>query len=191
MRVVVIGGTGHVGSYIVPKLALDGHEVVCISRGSSAPYGHDCAWEAIEMVTIDREASERAGTFGAEIAALEPEVVVDLICYTEESAVTLVDALRNRITHFLHCGTIFVNGHSVTTPIRESDPRNPFGDYGVRKAAIEAYLLGQAENDGFPATVLHPGHVVGEGWRRLNPGGNFNPAVFATLERGEALELPH
>src|SRR5258708_29931729 len=191
MRVVVIGGTGHVGSYVVPKLAGDGHEIVCISRGNSAPYGRNDACEAVEMVRIDRDATERAGTFGSEIAALEPECVVDLTCYTEQSAASLVDALRNRIKHFLHCGTIFVNGHAVTTPIRESDPRNPFGDYGVKKAEVEAYLLAQATDGGFPAAVLHPGHVVGAGWWPLNPAGNFNPRVFAPLAHGEELTLPH
>ena len=27
MRVLVIGGTGHIGSYLVPRLLLAGHEV--------------------------------------------------------------------------------------------------------------------------------------------------------------------
>jgi nucleoside-diphosphate-sugar epimerase len=143
------------------------------------------------MVALDRDASERAGTFGTEVAALEPDVVVDLICYSEESAAMLVGALRGRIAHLLHCGTIFVNGHAVAAPIRESDPRNPFGDYGVKKAAAEAFLLAQAKEDGVPVTVLHPGHVVGEGWWPLNPAANFNPDVFATLAQGRELALPH
>ncbi len=191
MRVVVIGGTGHVGSYVVPRLVLGGHEVVCLSRGRAVPYGHSAVWDAVEMVAVDRDTSEQEGIFGSVVAALEPEVVVDLTCYTEESAAMLVDALRNRIVHLLHCGTIFVNGYAITPPIRESDPRNPFGEYGIKKAATEAYLLMEARDHGFPATVLHPGHVVGEGWWPLNPAGNFNPDVFATLAQGQELALPH
>ncbi len=38
----------------------------------------------------------------------------------------------------------------------EAQPRAPFGDYGIRKAAIEAYLMGEARRAGFPATVLRP-----------------------------------
>ena len=37
-RVVVIGATGHIGSYLVPRLARDGHEVVAMSRGIRGPY---------------------------------------------------------------------------------------------------------------------------------------------------------
>lgn len=37
MHIVAIGGTGHVGSYIVPRLVRLGHEVVVISRGAREP----------------------------------------------------------------------------------------------------------------------------------------------------------
>jgi len=44
MRIVVIGATGHVGGYLVPRLVADGHHVIAITRGSSAPYREDPAW---------------------------------------------------------------------------------------------------------------------------------------------------
>ena len=114
-----------------------------------------------------------------------------MTCYTMESARQLVDALRGRVQHFLHCGTIWVHGHSVQVPTREDAPRQPFGDYGCRKAAIEAYLLQVARDTGFPATALHPGHLVGPGWRPLNPAGNFNPEVFSLLAAGSEVVLPN
>ncbi|HIQ05374.1 MAG TPA: NAD(P)-dependent oxidoreductase [Anaerolineae bacterium] len=36
MRVVIIGGTGHVGTYLVPRLVEAGHEVISLSRGHAA-----------------------------------------------------------------------------------------------------------------------------------------------------------
>ena len=191
MRTVVIGGTGHAGTYLVPKLVEAGHEVVSVTRGEREPYRPDAAWRSIETHNIDREAAERAGTFGQTIAALEPDAVIDLICYTKESASGLVEALRGKVRQFIHCGTIFVQGHGVQVPTTEEQPRNPFGDYGVNKAAAEAYLLDEAQRNGFPVSVLHPGHIVGEGWPPLNPLGNFEPGVFAKLARGEEVALPH
>ena len=38
MRIVIIGGTGHVGTYLMPRLVEAGHEVVCLSRGQREPY---------------------------------------------------------------------------------------------------------------------------------------------------------
>jgi len=191
MRVVIIGGTGHVGTYLVPRLVEAGHEVVCLSRGEREPYQAHAAWEAVRRITVDREAEEKEGRFGARVRDLAPDAVIDMICFTPENARHMVEALRGRVQHFLHCGTIWVHGPSVEVPTTEEQPRRPFGDYGVKKAAIEAYLLGEARRGGFPVTILHPGHIVGPGWHPLNPAGHFNPRVFAQLARGEELALPN
>jgi len=37
-RIVVIGGSGHVGSYLVPALVELGHDVVNVSRGTAVPF---------------------------------------------------------------------------------------------------------------------------------------------------------
>ena len=190
MRVVIIGGTGHVGTYLVPRLVHSGHEV-SISRGESKPYHSHPAWETVEQLRLDRAAEEAAGGFGERVLSLHPDVVIDMICFELESARQLVEALRGRVRHLLHCGTIWVHGHSTQVPTTEDQLRYPFGEYGTQKAKIEAYLLDEAQRHGFPATVLHPGHIVGLGWVPVNPAGNFDPEVFGSLARGEELALPN
>lgn len=191
MRVIIIGGTGHVGTYLVPRLVEAGHEVVNISRSKREPYRLHGAWGQVETIEIDRDRADQEGVFGKKIAALKPEVVIDMICFELESARMLVEALQGNLTHFLSCGTIWVHGPSVQVPTTEEQPRRPFGTYGIQKAAIEAFLLSEARVKGFPATVLHPGHIVGPGWVPLNPAGHFNPEVFVQLARGEPLALPN
>lgn len=191
MRVAIIGGTGHIGTYLVPRLVEAGHRVVCVSRRRRAPYQPHAAWAEVETVECDRAACEADGDFGARVAALAADVVIDLICFTPESARHLVEALRGRVGHFLHCGTMWVHGHSTEVPAAEDLPRRPFGEYGIRKAAIESWLLGEARRTGFPATVLHPGHIVGPGWPPLNPAGHFHPRVFADLAEGREVALPN
>ena len=191
MRVVVIGGTGHIGTYLVPRLVETGHSVVSVTRGRREPYQPHGAWAAVQRVLLDRDETEAAGTFGDRIADLGPDVVIDLTCFTVESAEQMVDALRGRVQHLLHCGTIWVHGPSVEVPTSEEQPRAPFDEYGRDKAAIETYLLEQARRDGVPVTILHPGHIVGPGWPVVNPQGNFNRAVFATLAHGDTLTLPN
>ncbi len=191
MRVVIIGGSGHVGTYLVPRLVEAGHEVIAISRGQREPYRPHGAWKVVQQLTLDRAAEEAAGTFGRRVLELRPDVVIDMICFTLPSARHLVEALRGDVQHFLHCGTIWVHGPTVQAPTTEEQPRRPFGDYGIQKAAIEAYLLDEARRHDFPATILHPGHIVGPGWPPLNPAGHFDPQVFGTLARGEELALPN
>jgi nucleoside-diphosphate-sugar epimerase len=191
MRVVVIGGTGHIGTYLVPRLVDLGHEVVCVSRGVRKPYQSHAAWAQVSEIAIDRPVEEAGGRFGNRIAALDPEVVIDLICFTPDSARLIVEALRGRVQHFLHCGTIWVHGPAVEVPTTEEQPRRPFGDYGCRKESIEKYLLQEARQNGFPAMVLHPGHIVGPGWPPINPAGNRNNGVFENLASGKEVALPN
>ena len=191
MRVVIIGGTGHVGTYLVPRLVDAGYEVISVSRQQHAPYQSHTAWQSVRQVKIDRSEAEQGGTFAHQIQELAPDVVIDMICFTPSSARHLVEVLRGQVQHLLHCGTIWVHGPSVHVPAVETQPRCPFGEYGTNKAAIETYLLTEARRTGFPATVLHPGHIVGPGWVPLNPAGNFNPRVFTQLAKGQEVLLPN
>src|SRR5450631_1513682 len=108
MRVAVIGGTGHIGSYLTPRLEEAGHTVLCVCRGVKTPYRPHAAWGRVEYVHLDRDAEEAAGQFGERIAALDAQAVIDLTCYRPQSAEQIVGALRGRVEHFLHCGTIWV-----------------------------------------------------------------------------------
>jgi nucleoside-diphosphate-sugar epimerase len=102
-----------------------------------------------------------------------------------------VDALQPRQTLLLHCGTLGVHGRRAVVPTTEADPRHPFGDYGIKKAAIEQLLLDSTRRGVARAVILHPGHLVGPGWNPLNPAGHFNPDVFTRIARGELLQLPN
>jgi nucleoside-diphosphate-sugar epimerase len=190
-RVIIIGGSGHVGTYLVPRLVRAGHHVVNVARGARQPYSPDAAWSEVEMAFMDRAEEEAAGSFGKRIAALNPDIVIDMISFTLASTQQLVEGLRGKIGHFLHCGTIWVYGHNIAVPADESDPLNPFGVYGTQKAEQETWLLAEAARGGFPATVFRPGHIVGPGWGPLNPAGHFNNEAFARIARGEQLVLPN
>jgi nucleoside-diphosphate-sugar epimerase len=190
-RVVVIGATGHIGGYLVPRLVRAGHDVVAVSRGEASPYRDDPAWQQVERRVLDRGALETDGRFGTEIAALEGDIVVDLICFTLASARQLVETVADDLDLLVHIGTVWTHGHSVAVPTVEEAVKKPFGDYGIAKAEVEAYLLRRARRDGLPVTIVHPGHIVGPGWVPLNPAGHFNPEVYATIARGELLTLPN
>jgi len=189
-RVVVIGATGHVGTYLVPRLVRAGHEVVALSRGEREPYHPAPEWGAVERIAIDREAEERSGDFGERIAALEADAVIDMICFTADSAQQLVDALRPSRPLLVHCGTIWVHGPAARVPVTEDEPRTPYGDYGTGKAAVEALLQRETIAGGVPAVMLHPGHISGPGWPVITPAGNLDPDVWRRLATGEPLALP-
>ena len=190
MRVVVIGATGHIGTYLVPRLLKLGHEVVAVSRGNREPYQGFEQWKGVELLHLDRVAEEKKGAFGKAIAALEPEAVIDLLLFHPSSLPQILDSLSGRIKHYLYCGTMWIYGPTEKAPTTEEEPRRAEDDYGQEKAEIEARLLEQARKGKFPATALHPGHIVGPGWPPIVPAGNLNLEIFEKLGRGEEVCLP-
>jgi nucleoside-diphosphate-sugar epimerase len=191
MRVVVIGGTGHVGTFLIPRLIHEGYEVICVHRGGSKPYLPDPAWKEVQHVSMDREAEDAAGSFGRSVSRLKPDIVIDMICFDPAAARQLVEALRGKVRHFLSCGDIWVYGYPVIVPITEDLPRRPFIEYAMKKAQLEAYLLEEAQVRGFPASSVLPGHIVGPGWVPLGPLGTWSLDVYGKLARGEELVMPH
>jgi nucleoside-diphosphate-sugar epimerase len=189
-RVVVIGATGHIGTYLVPRLVRAGHDVTAVSRGTREPYHRAAEWDAVTRLTADRDELEAAGTFGEFAAGLGADAVMDMVCFTADSARHLVDALRPSGALLIHCGTIWVHGPALVVPVTEDEPRTAYGEYGTGKAEIEALLHAETRSGGVPSVVLHPGHISGPGWPVITPAGNLDPAVWTALATGRPLALP-
>ncbi|MFC7535247.1 NAD-dependent epimerase/dehydratase family protein [Actinoplanes sp. GCM10030250] len=190
MRIVVVGGSGHIGTFLIPRLVRAGHDVVNISRGQRSSYAGDPAWQQVRQVSADREAEDREGTFGDRVAGLQPDAVIDLICFTADSATALVERLRGATGHLLHCGSIWRAGPSDRSPLTEDNAPPPVGEYGIAKAAIAEMLREETRSGGLVTTSLHPGHIVGPGWHPIGPLGNLDPAVWRKLSAGEPIEVP-
>jgi nucleoside-diphosphate-sugar epimerase len=190
MRIVVIGGSGHIGTFLIPRLVGAGHDVVNISRGQRSSYVDDPTWQQVRHVTADRAVEDRDGTFPNRVADLRPDVVIDLICFTLDSATALVERLRGDTGHLLYCGSIWRHGPSLRVPITEDNGAPPVGEYGIAKAATVQMLQEETRSGGLVTTSLHPGHIVGPGWHPIGPLGNLDPGVWQKLSAGEPIDVP-
>jgi len=191
MKIIVIGGSGHIGSYLVPKLVKAGHKVINVSRGQSKPYKEDSSWRDVESIVIDRE-KEPIGEFERKIAALNGDIVVDLINFTVEDTKRMTNALRNtNLSHYLFCSSIWTHGKSTILPIIEDQPKFPLDEYGVQKAQCETYLHNLYRQEGFPETVIMPGQISGAGWVIINPVGNHDYMIFDKIRHGEEIAIPN
>lgn len=90
MRVLIIGGTGFIGSHVLRRLLGDGHSVAVFHRGQS---GSDLPREALR-ITGDRR---RLADYGGEFDRFGPQVVLDLIPYVEEDARALMATFRGKV----------------------------------------------------------------------------------------------
>jgi nucleoside-diphosphate-sugar epimerase len=87
MRVLVLGGTGFIGSVLVRRLSTVGHTVAVFHRGQS----HADLPRGVRQLLGDRDGlAENASDF----RQFAPDVVVDLVAYNERQAEALVAAFR-------------------------------------------------------------------------------------------------
>lgn len=191
MKVVVIGGSGHIGSYLIPKLVTAGYRVINITRGQSKPYTGDISWKEVEQVILDRD-KETGGVFEKKIAELNADIVIDLINFTLESTKSMTEVLKHtNLSHYIFCSSIWVHGKATNIPIIEDQPKFPLDEYGIQKAKSEEYLHNLYRQKGFPATIIMPGQISGPGWVIINPVGNQDISIFKQIQKGQEIALPN
>jgi len=190
MRVLILGGTGFVGSHIAQRLLAVGHEVTIFHRG---PGSNKAA-----VLFGDRN---RLGDSMDAFRRLRPDVVIDAIAFTQLQAESLVQVFRGiaKRVVVLSSGDVYrandilfgrVTGAVESTPLAESAalrerlypyrgvpiPRvYDFDPDDYDKLLVERAVLGDSD---LPATVLRLPMVFGPGARAA-----ANRRFFAYLKR--------
>ena len=181
MRVLVLGGTGFIGSAVVKALIGRGHAVARFHRGFAA--------DGVETIRGDRR---ELGRHRKAFAQFGPDVVVDTIAYTELDAAQFVETFRGLARRAVVLSSQDVYAAygrllRLESRARELGPlgedaalraerypyrakaRNP-GDmaHDYDKILVEAAVAGHAD---LPATILRLPFVYGPGdpQRRLKP----------------------
>lgn len=189
MKVIVIGASGHIGTYLVPQLVKGGFDVVAITRGKSKTYVSDSAWNYVENVYLDRNNDE---DFAEKIAKLNGDVVVDLINFDIEDTKKMVAALKDtNLSHYLFCSSVWAHGRAEFIPEDPNSLKEPLDHYGKDKYASELYLKKEYRENSFPATIIMPGQISGPGWTIMNPQATKDNSVFQKIADGKEIYLPN
>lgn len=191
MKVVIIGGSGHIGTFLIPMLINKGYETICVTRGKSNPYVDDPAWKKVIKVTLDRVNDK---DFEQKIMEMKPDIIVDLINYSIEQTKKIVSAIQNNsfCSHYIFCSSVWAHGRSEVLPItNESILKDPVCDYGKDKYSSEKFLLEKFRKEKFPVTIIAPGQISGPGWNIINPWGCLLHKPFQLIADGETIYLPN
>jgi nucleoside-diphosphate-sugar epimerase len=179
MRIIVIGGTGHIGGFLVPKLVELGHEVTVATRGRRpAPTGP--AWKSVHLLTIPPE------TGPAFLAQQNPEVLIDIV---QADATANYEAMRETVEHFIYCGSLWMLGSPQIVPT----PEVRFGpalskSYQPRMDEL-CELQRRCRRDDVAFTAVLPPNIAGPGKIPLELSGGRDLAVHTGYARGEAVTL--
>lgn len=151
--VLVVGGTGWVGTRLCAVLADLGHRVTSFALDPPA-----APRPGVREVQGRRETDlDRLGPAGH-------DAVIDLVSYHPRDTARVADALSGRAGRFVHLSTVAVYRQLTAAPATEADTvrgNGGGGDYGSRKAACEDELLHRHAVSGFPAVIVRPAPMVG------------------------------
>jgi len=184
MRVLLIGGTSFIGPHLVRRLVDQGHRVAVFHRGRS---------QAELPPSVDHILGDRHDLRGYsdEFRRFAPDVVVDMIAFTEQDALGLVETFRGLARRLVVISSADVYraygrflgtepGAIERTPLTEDAPLRsalfPYRQqaqgpedflYTYDKIPVERVVMGDPD---LPGTVLRLPMVHGPGdpYRRLS-----------------------
>jgi len=204
-RVVVVGGSGFIGRYIVKRLAERGAVVVVLSRHASEalflkPFG-----DVGQVALVDADLNDEAALAPALAGA---EAVICSVGILYERGRQRFDAIHHRgpallarlaaaagATHFVHVSAIGADAEAPAAYARSKAA----GEAAVKAAFPAATILRPSlvfgpEDDffnrfGAMACLLPALPLIGGGMTRFQPVyvGDVGDAALASLERPEAL----
>ena len=141
MKILIIGGSGFLGSRILHYFSLEKHEIMVITRGI-----HEIDKKGkFDYIQIDRKNRTK---FKSLLMKYDFDWVIDVCAMEHQDTKEIIEIFKNRISNFLHISTAAVYDQAhledySTFPIFESDKQ---GDLTKSK---------------FPVTIIRPTYIYG------------------------------
>jgi 2'-hydroxyisoflavone reductase len=162
LKLLVIGGTGHLGPATVAPAVARGHQVTLFNRGRTDPG----LFADLEQIQGDRQKADDV----AKLKGRKWDAVIDNVAYFPQHVTLVAEALAGNVGQYVLISSVSVYPKFGTdtapvderTPVaelKEKDPKRITAEnYGALKALCE-----QAAAAVFPGrcTQVRPGYIVG------------------------------
>jgi len=186
MKVLVIGGSGFIGSRLLDVLVERGHEVTNFDRAIHSESSVPCVEGDVRSVPELTAASAGHDAI-INLAAEHRDDVQPLSRYTEvnvDGAAAIVEAaIANDITRIVFTSSVAVYGLDKVNPAEDWEPE-PFNEYGRTKLLAEGVFGAWASGDASRSlAIIRPSVVFGEGNR-----GNVH-TLAAQVASGRFLQV--
>ena len=182
MKILIIGGTGLISSPMTSRFLESGADVTVFNRGKRKPELPDKVKQILGDRTDYAEFEKRM------LESDKFDVVVDMVNYQPEDALSLSRAFAGRVGQVIVCSTVDVYSHPARTlPITEAEPLGPTSwDYSTKKALIEKSLIVAQERGDFPVTILRPAHTYDDNGALLHSLGG-RTTYLDRLRKGKGI----
>ena len=173
-KVLVTGGTGFIGTYLVERLVKDGYKVRCLVRKSSDleilkklgvefSYGDlidkESLVEAVKGVSVVYHLGAVLGSFGA-----PQEVIYNVNVNGTRNL--LEECFKQKVKRFIHFSTFSVYGYTKT-PANEETPQVALASYYAKTKRIGEKIAKEYMDKGMDIAIIQPCVIHGP---RLNFG---------------------
>ncbi|MFT3944230.1 MAG: NAD-dependent epimerase/dehydratase family protein [Ancrocorticia sp.] len=155
-KVVILGGTGIIGSELSRAAAMLGHEVTVVSRGHNRAL-REMSVDIPGLEVILADALDQDSLVGG-VGGRRFDVVVDLLSFDAQQLSSKLAVLGKVCDQyiFVSSSTIFDGGTS-DAPITEESPMTSSGwSYPEKKIGAERYLRSESLKTGLPFTIVRP-----------------------------------
>lgn len=182
MKILVIGGTGHVGTFLVPKLVAEGHEVYVGTRGNKKPSDKQL-FEGTKFIVCDSGNEESL----QRLKEYQFDTVVDF----PGTAYNVWEVLKDSISHLVVCGSLWMYGypHIVPTPEGACQEEGPFGGYNVRYKQIKQ-MIEEAKSQKAAVTSIMLPNICGPGKIPIDQYGGRDLEKHLEMMEGKKVYVP-
>jgi UDP-glucose 4-epimerase len=178
-KILVVGGSGFIGSHLIKHLSGSGFEVANLDRNIprlALPTSQRVTfiegdvfqfnWKQFKELESFDTLFYLVGTGSVPISVQDPFNDFEL---NLSSVIRLLNELRMRNWpgKLVYSSSAAVYGNLSHIPIKETDPANPISPYGVSKLAVERYLTVFCKLYGLKAAALRNFSVFGPFQRKL------------------------
>lgn len=192
MKILLIGGTGHIASYLLKDLLKDKADITVVSRGNTVPVENAKLYSKVRLHALDRQQAEKGHAWEIFLASQKWDVVVDFISFEPRSAEIAFKTLRHHVKHYVNISTCWMYGEIGRLPALEDlTAMNPGNPYAKKKLVIHRYLMEKFRKEGFPVTTLNPTQITGPGKTCVTPIGNHDMAIFEELSSVKTFVVPY
>jgi len=184
MKILVIGGTGHIGKMLVPRLVSEGFDVSVVTRGKIS-VNEDEKWEKVNF--LETEYSRENEEWEEFVRNFKPEIVIDILG-TDVPAT--FEASLETLQHYIACGSFWMYGPPKIVPTPEiTQDECEFPVYARRYQEL-LETMEVAEEQGIPFTGIMPSNICGPGKIPLETSGGRSLEIHKNLRDGKPVILP-
>ena len=182
MKVLLIGGTGNISSYVSKSLLKKGVDLYLLNRGNNNLDLPGATFLKGDMKNR-KEISEL-------LSDQKFDVVVDWIAFTVDQVEYDYELFKDKVKQYIFISSASVYQKPPTTPyITESTPaKNPYWQYSRDKIACEDFLIKKYRENDFPMTIVRPSHTYARILPIISPGGT-NYAFIDRIKKGKEVFL--